>query len=330
MTLDLTTQYLGLKLSHPLIAAASPLTSTVEGMRRLEDAGAAAAVMASLYEETSPTAASRAGASPAGQKSEIPGEVSSYRTGIAGYLDTLSRAAEALEIPVIASINCTTPEGWCAYAREVEQAGAAAIELNFFATPRLGRSSADTETELVETVAAVRQSVRVPLAAKITSHFSAIDDIATRLVKAGADGLVLFNTSHEPDIDLDKLAITYPANLGNIANVRTSLLWIGLLSPRIKCSFAGSGGVATHNEVVKYLLAGADAVMTASALLQHGTEYLRQLVVGLSDWLEYRRYDSVRAIQGLRDASHFEGAEELLRTRHIAALRQYASSETVL
>ncbi len=327
---DLKTRYLGLELEHPLIAAASPLTATLDGMRRLEDAGAAAVVMASLYEEkvvaedTAYALLTEYGSYCQPEATDYFPSLPQYRHGISGHLGTLSRAAEALDIPVIASINGVTPEGWVDYAQQVEEAGAAAIELNFFATPHLGRTGFEWEAELVDVVRAIRDCTSIPLAVKIAPHFSAIADIAARLAGAGADGLVLFNTAHNPDIDLNTLAVVYPIDPGN---ARVAQLWIALLSPYIGASFAASGGVSTHDEVIKYLLVGADAVMTASALLRRGPEYLGLLVDGLSRWMEVRRYDSIDAIRGLRDVSHFPDAEDLLRARHIAALRQYVPEQ---
>lgn len=332
--MDLTTHYLGLRLDHPFVAAASPLTATLDGMRRLEDSGAAAVVMASLFQEqidAEDTAytllTDHGGYSQAEAQGYFP-ELPDYDKGINGQLETLRRATESLGIPVIASINCIDLDSWIDYARKVEQAGAAAIELNFFALPDLDSNAAEIESGLIDIVAGIRKSVRIPLAAKITCHFTAIGDMCTKLAAAGADGLVLFNSSHQPDIDLKTLDIVHPREL-EIGSTRLVALWIGLLSPRIKASFAGCGGVANHEDVVKYLLTGADAVMVTSPLLNMEPQYLEQMKTDLKNWLGHNGFASVRAIQGLRNASHFHHAEALLRARHIASTQNYVPKRLV-
>jgi dihydroorotate dehydrogenase (fumarate) len=326
----LATRYLGLQLAHPIVASASPLTATFDGMRRLEDAGAAAVVMSSLYEEqirAEDTAYARftehGSFSQAETGSYFP-ELPDYDSGISGHLETLRRATEALRIPVIASLNGTTAQGWVEHAKRLEQAGAAALELNIFSIPiDLDLSGAALEQQYIDIVREVKATVRIPISVKLAPYFSALPNLAAGLVRAGVDGLVLFNRLFAPDIDLKSLRMTRSLPLSTAAELPLSLVWIGLLSRRLKCSLAASRGVETEIEVVKYLLVGADVVMTTSALLRHGPQHLGAMRDGLDRWLAENRFDSVDAIRGLKDASRVENVDAFLRAQYVASLRDY-------
>ena len=238
--MSLATRYLGLQLAHPIVAAASPLTATLDGMRRLEDAGAAAVVMASLYEEqiraedTAYALYTEHGSNSQPEAGSYFPELPDYDSGVSGHLETLQRASEALEIPVIASLNGTTAEGWVGHARALEQAGAAAIELNVYSIPvDLAVSGAEVERQYLEIVRQVRSSVRIPVSVKLAPYFTSLPHMAAELVRAGADGLVLFNRYYAPDIDLLTLRVTRSLPLSTAAELPLSLVWIALLSRRL-------------------------------------------------------------------------------------------------
>jgi dihydroorotate dehydrogenase (fumarate) len=334
--MSLATRYLGLQLAHPIVAAASPLTATVDGLRRLEDAGAAAVVMASLYEEqirAEDTAYARyteQGSNSQPETTSYFPELPDYDSGVSGHLETLRCAAASLDIPVIASLNGTTAEGWIGHARALEQAGAAAIELNVYSVPiDPAVSGADVERQTLEVVREVASIVRVPVSVKLMPYFSSMPHMAAELVRAGAGGLVLFNRFYAPDIDLTTLEVTRSLPLSSAAELPLSLVWIALLSRRVPCSLAASRGVETEVEVIKYLLAGADVVTTASALLRYGPEYIGTLRDGVSRWLDANRFDSVEAIRGFKDATHAEHVDALFRAQYVAALTEYVPGKLV-
>ena len=327
--MSLATRYLGLQLAHPIVAAASPLTATLDGMRRLEDAGAAAVVMASLYEEqiraedTAYALYTEHGSNSQAEAVSYFPELPDYDSGVSGHLETLQRASEALDIPVIASLNGTTAEGWIGHARGLEQAGAAAIELNVYSVPvEPAISGAEVERRTLEVVRQVAASVRIPVAIKLMPYFSSMPHMAAELVEAGADGLVLFNRFYAPDIDLVTMRVTRSLPLSTAAELPLSLVWIALLSRRVACSLAAGRGVETEVEVVKYLLVGADAVTTASALLRHGPGHIATMRDGLERWLDANGFDSVNAIRGLKDATHVENVDALIRAQYVAALTE--------
>jgi dihydroorotate dehydrogenase (fumarate) len=330
MNIDLASRYLGLHLAHPIIASASPLTASFDGMRRLEDAGAAAVVMASLYEEQieaedthyATVTESTAGCHP--EAATYFPELPDYRHGISGRLETLRRAAEALDIPVIASLNGVSDDGWLDYAVELEQAGAAALELNLFVLPtELTVSGEAIERRYRDIVRHVTGKVSIPVSVKLPPFFSAAGHFVAQLESVGADGVVLFNRFFRPDLDLDTMSIKREANLSTPHDIHLPLTWIALLSRRVKLSLAAGTGVDSHIEVVKFLLAGADVVATASALLRHGADHMAALVDGLTGWLAQNGYVSVAEMRGALDATHVGRADMYLRTQYLRTLSDY-------
>lgn len=302
--MDLATIYLGLDLRNPLIASASPLTGTLDGLRRLEDAGAAAVVLPSLFEEEIEAEivardqlddlgagfAEANGFFPAGTLPEA---------GPRHQLNLIARARAALAIPVIASLNGTTDTGWTSYAKLAEQAGAQAIELNIYFPPTDPTlDAAVVEQRHVDVLAAVKHAVRVPVAVKLGAGFSALGAMIRRLDAAGADGFVLFNRFYQPDIDLATLRPWRHPSLSTKAEIRPGLLWIAELAGTLRAAIAASSGVETSEEVVKYLLVGADVVMTTSALLRRGPGHLRSLLEGLARWGEARDFGSLADLRG--------------------------------
>ena len=334
--MSLTTRYLGLTLAHPIVAAASPLTATLDGMRRLEDAGAAAVVMSSLYEEqiraedTAYALFTEHGSNSQAEAGSYFPELPDYDCGVSGHLETLRRASEALDVPVIASLNGTTTAGWLGHARALEEAGAAAIELNLYSIPiDPAVSGAEVERRTLEIVRQVAGIVKIPVSIKLVPYFTSMPHMAAELVRAGASGLILFNRLYAPDIDLATLRVTRSLPLSTAAELPLSLVWIAILSRRVECSLAASRGVETHEEVVKYLLVGADVVMTASALLRNGVQHVATMRTGLECWLDENGFDSVDAIRGLKDATHVENVDALLRAQYVAALTEYLPGKLI-
>jgi dihydroorotate dehydrogenase (fumarate) len=328
--MDLGTDYLGLTLRNPIIASASPLSADVSTIRQLEDFGAGAVVLPSLFEEQIRQEEQAEMLTSVGAESS-PEATSYFPAGIVynagphGYLDLVSRSRDAVDIPIIASLNGTTEAGWVDYARLIEQAGAAALELNIYriaSNPFI--TGAQAEADCVALVKAVRSQVGIPLAVKLHPYFSAFGALAIQLDQAGADGLVLFNRLYQPDIDLVQLRWSNDVELSYAGEIRLGLLWISLLSERLPhASLAASTGVQTADEVIKYLLAGADAVMTTSALLRHGPRHLRSLLSGLEVWLRARDFASVTAIKGLMRPPLDAKAEAHERENYFQSLSGY-------
>ena len=310
--MDTSTRYLGLDLRNPLVASASPLSNTVDGVRRLADAGVGAVVLYSLFEEQlRREAAQNAALADAGTESFA--ESLSYFPSVAEddpgprrYLSLLERAAAAVDVPVIASLNGASPGGWTDYARALAEAGAAAIELNIYHLPAdsptaqpFPLAGRDVEQRHVEILTTVKAVVRVPVAVKLSPYFSSTGEVALRLDRAGADGLVLFNRFVQPDIDPETLTVTPGFGLSSPAEGRLPRAWIALLAGRVRASLAATTGVEDADDVARYLLAGADVVMTASALLRHGAGHAGVLLDGLSGWMARKGFAAVSEFRGL-------------------------------
>jgi dihydroorotate dehydrogenase (fumarate) len=332
--MDLTTHYMRLRLRNPLIASASPLNGDVGTLRALEDYGAGAIVLPSIFEEQ--IVAERHEFE---RRTEVPATgfaeaqsyfptYNGYGFGPEGYLDMVRRAKEAIGIPVIASLNGVSDVGWVDYARGLQEAGADAIELNIYLIPAdptiTGRA---VEQHYLDVLAAVKASVSIPVAVKIGPYFSSVGAMARALADGGADALVLFNRFYEPDIDIATLRLSMDLELSTLAEIRLPLLWIAILYGQVPASLAASTGVETADEVFKYLLAGANTVMTTSSLLRHGVGHMRTLVDGLSALLAARKIESLDEIRGrmsqqnLKNPTAFERANyvHILQGYHIAA-----------
>jgi dihydroorotate dehydrogenase (fumarate) len=281
--MDLSTRYMGFELRHPVVASPSPLTRDIDGIRRLVDAGAAAIVMASVFEQ----------------------QVAADSGVLKERLETLRQASKRGGVPIIASLNGETLTGWVDFAKRLEEAGASAIELDLYRVPADPNETGQAlEHSYVDILRTVKAQVRVPVAVKLSPYFSAPGNMAKQLVEAGADGLVLFNRFYEGDIDLDSLLFKSDFQLSTPYDSRLPLMWISLLSGRLNTSLAATSGVWTYKEVVKYLLVGADAVMTTSALLKDGPQHLGTLVDGLTEWMESRGLNSVSEFKGRLAAAH--------------------------
>ncbi|MEX2114828.1 MAG: dihydroorotate dehydrogenase-like protein [Pirellulales bacterium] len=304
MAADTTTRYLGLKLANPLVVSACPLTGELDVLRRLEEYGAAAAVLPSLFEEQVQQVAV-ATHQTAGQPTAVVENISyfhelrEYNRGPDAYLKHVAAAKQAVSIPIIGSLNATAPGNWINYARRIEAAGADALELNlYFIATDFDTSSRDLEARYVSLVSAVRHEISIPLAVKICPYFTALPQLARRLVEAGADGLVLFNRFLQPDVDLDHMRCLPKLALSTPEEVRLPLRWIGLLHGRLDASLAASTGAHFADDVVKLLLVGADVVMVASTLYRNGVEGLRTLVGGVQYWLDSNDFQSLDQARG--------------------------------
>ena len=303
--MDLTSSYLGLTLKHPLVASASPLTATVAGIQRLEEAGAAAVVLPSLFEEQL-NAESRHLDHYLGYASEsfpealtyFP-EAASYQVGPEAYLDVIMKARAAVDIPIIGSLNGVSVGGWVDYARLIEDAGAHALELNLYYIPTdPDLSGSEVEAMYLEVLREVRRTVSIPIAMKLSPYFSATANMAAQLVAAGADGLVLFNRFYQPDFDLESLTVVPHLLLSHEWELRLPLRWVAILYGRIQADFAITSGVHGYEDVLKSVMAGASAVMLASELLRRGPDRIGAIVDDLTAWMTEREYESISQMRG--------------------------------
>jgi dihydroorotate dehydrogenase (fumarate) len=303
--MDLSTTYLGLKLPHPLMPGASPLVDDLDNVRRLEDAGAAAIVMHSLFEEQIAREqvahfvhTESHGYSFAEALTYFPSP-DAFALGPEEYLDQIRRIKQAVRVPVIASLNGYTDGGWLGHAQLMEQAGADALELNVYQLATDPEEDARAlEDRAVAMVKAVRGAVRIPVAVKLSPFYTTLAHFARRLDEAAADGLVLFNRFYQPDIDVDELQVRRSLHLSHSSELPLRLRWLAILSGKVRCSLAASGGVHSVTDALQALMAGADAVQVVSALLKFGPGYLGNLRQGLARWLEEHEYESLGQLKG--------------------------------
>ena len=332
MSVDLRTRYLGLELQHPIVASASPLTSSIDSLKRLQAAGVAAVVLPSLFEEQIEHEEMAAhnlmlyGAELSPEASGFFPEMQHYRTGPDQYLKLIEDAKKALSVPVIASLNGYTPGGWTGIARQIQDAGADAIELNvYFLAASIDDTSAAVEQRYVDLVESVTRQVGLPVAVKVAPYFSAMANMAARLTKAGASGLVLFNRFLQPDIVLEDLEVAPHLVLSTSDELRLALRWIAILRGRIDTSLAATGGAHTPDDVLKLLLAGADCVMLASSLLVKGPNHVATLVRGVRDWMAEREYTSVAQMKGSLSQQSCPDPGAFERANYMKALQSYRS-----
>jgi dihydroorotate dehydrogenase (fumarate) len=328
--MDLETTYLTLRLKSPLVPSASPLSQDIANLRAMEDAGAGAVVLHSLFEEQIEQETrtlwhymTSGMDSHAEALSYFP-EPREFRYGPHEYLEHVRHAREALGIPVIGSLNGSSPGGWTAYARLMQEAGAAAVELNLYDIPTdLELTSQDLERRLLEVVREVRRVLSVPLAVKIGPYFSTPAGMAVRLGKAGANGLVLFNRFYQPDIDLEELEVKPNLRLSGSDDLRLRLRWIAILHGRTPLSLAATGGVHEHEDVLKALMVGADVTMLCSALLRRGIGHLARVRAGLVRWMEEREYASVEQLKGSMSQRSCQDPRAFERASYMKALTGY-------
>lgn len=332
MSVDLRTRYLGLDLKHPIVASASPLTGSLDSLKRLEAAGAAAVVLPSLFEEQieheemSTYNLMLYGAELSPEATGFFPEPHSQASSADRYLALIADAKRALKVPVIASLNGYTPGGWTKIARQFESAGADAIELNvYFLATQLDDTSAAVEARYIELVRSVAGEVKIPVAVKVAPYFSAMANMAQRLTQAGAAGLVLFNRFMQPDIELEELEVAPHLVLSTSDELRLALRWIAILRGRVPASLAATGGAHTPDDVLKLLLAGADCVMLASSLLKKGPAHIGTLVRGVERWLAEREYSSVEQMKGSLSQQSCPDPDAFERANYMKALKSYTS-----
>ena len=305
--MDLSTTYLGMKLRTPFVAAASPLSRNIDDVKRLEDAGAAAVVFHSVFEEQF-------------EKSDDW----NFKVEPERYLHHIAQARDEVSIPIVASLNVAKPGIWVDYARRLGEAGAHALELNVYAIPTdMDRSGAEIEQACIEVLLAVKSVVTIPVAVKLSPFFSNMANMARRLDDAGADALVLFNRFCQPDIDLGKMDVSLTPMLRVPMEMRLPLRWIGILHGRVRANLAASGGIHRASDAVKMLLAGADVTMLCSVLLRHGPGDIKVFERELAEWLQQSRRDSVAEIKGLLSHKNCPDASAFERTQYARALDSY-------
>ncbi|HMA34967.1 MAG TPA: dihydroorotate dehydrogenase-like protein [Chloroflexia bacterium] len=329
--MNLTTTYLGLTLHSPLVPSASPLTGDLDNIKRLEDGGAAAIILPSLFEEqlTQESQAlhfhlTQGTYSFAEALTYFPVPADEFTFGPESYLEHIRQAKEAVDIPIIASLNGSSPGGWTGYARQMAQAGADALELNIYYIPtELTLTGTQVEQTYFDILHAVKAAVRIPVAVKLSPFFSNLAYMAGRLDEAGADALVLFNRFYQPDVDLDALEIRPRVLLSTPQALRLPLTWIGILYGRVQADLAATSGIHTAEDVVKMLMVGARVTLLCSALLKRGIGHLRVVEHDLRHWLEEHEYDSLAQLQGSMSQLHCPDPTAFERVQYIRALQTF-------
>jgi dihydroorotate dehydrogenase (fumarate) len=330
-TIDLSTTYLGMKLKNPLVASSSPMCEDVGNIRRMEDAGASAVVLHSLFEEQIALESYdldrfiSAGEEVGPEATTNFPDMLGYNRGPEGYLKHIRKAKEAVSIPVIASLNGTSVGGWIRYAKEMQQAGADALELNIYYIPVDAEVTGEqVEQKYCDLVREVKAAVHIPVAVKLGPYFSSMVNMAKRLEAAGADALVLFNRFYQPDFDLESLEVVPNLILSNQYELLLRLNWIAVLYGNIKPDMALTGGVHTATDVVKAMMAGAKVAMTTSALLKKGITYLDTMLTELLVWLGDHEYDSIRQMQGSMSRNSVPQPQAFERANYMKVLSSYA------
>ncbi|PYJ94783.1 MAG: dihydroorotate dehydrogenase-like protein [Verrucomicrobia bacterium] len=309
--MDLGTTYLGIGLRTPLVPSASPLSEDLDKIRQMEQAGASAVVLHSLFEEqTEADAAAKA----------------EFRVGPKAYLEHIRRAKSAVKIPIIGSLNCTTLGGWISYTRQITEAGADALELNIYRIPTQPNVTGSTiEETYIDTVRTVRAATKIPLAVKLSPYFSNFANVAQRFDALGADGLVLFNRFYQPDIDLEKMEVTPNLTLSVPADMRLALHWIGILYGKIRANLAATSGIYQAYEVIKMILAGADVTMLCSALMRYGIANIQKIEMETAAWLEDHRCSSLSEIKGRMSQKNCPDPSAFERAQYVRGLSSYTS-----
>ena len=328
--MDLSTSYLGLHLKNPLVPSASPLTRTADSMKRLEDAGAAAVVMHSVFEEQIQHEAAEldhyllSGTESFAEALSYLPEASEYFLGPEEYVSQLAKAKESLSIPVIASLNGVSTGGWIQYAKKFEEAGADAIELNVYyvaADPRM--SGVDVEQRYIDVLKAVKSTVKIPVAIKLSPYFSSMSNMAKRLDEHGANGLVLFNRFYQPDINLEELEIEPSVVLSGSEATRLPLRWIAILYKKVNADLAATTGIHTGEDVIKMTMAGANVTMVCSSLLRNGAKRIGEIINGAQKWMIEREYESLDQMRGSMSHKSVANPAALERANYMKALNSY-------
>ncbi|MBS1254015.1 MAG: NAD-dependent dihydropyrimidine dehydrogenase subunit PreA [Anaerolineales bacterium] len=333
--MDLTTTYLGMDLKHPIVPSASPLSESVDGIRRMEDAGAAAVVMYSLFEEQIELESQQLdhylsyGAESFAEALTYFPDMEEYDVGPVEYVELVRKAKEAVDIPIIGSLNGVSPGGWIEYAQDIEAAGADALELNTYYVATDPRMTAqDVEQMYLDVVRDVKKSVSVPVAVKLSPYFSATANMAQQLAVAGVDALVLFNRFYQPDFDLDSLEVVPHLVLSNSSEMRLPLRWVAVLYGRVDVDFAITSGVHTVEDVVKGLMAGANITMMASELLHNGLGRIGEILLDMKVWMQDHEYESVAQMQGSMSQENVGDTAAFERANYMKVLGSWRPDPT--
>jgi dihydroorotate dehydrogenase (fumarate) len=328
--MDLSTTYLGMKLKNPLVVSASPLSRSMESMRRLEDAGASAIVMHSLFEEQitheeeSLEHYKTYGTESYAEALSYFHDMGDYHFGPDEYLELLAKASSRLEIPIVSSLNGVTPGGWTHYAKEMEEAGASALELNVYFIPTDGTvPGVEVENRYADLLKQVRNTVKIPIAIKLSPFFSSIPNAVQRLVRDGADGLVLFNRFYQPDIDLEELDVKPGVGLSDSYANRLPMRWIGILYGKVKASLAATSGIHTAEDVLKLTMVGADVTMMCSALLMHGPDHISKVLKNVEHWMKEHEYESIEQMKGSLSHKSIADPSAYERANYMKALNRF-------
>ncbi len=328
--MDLSTTYLGMKLKNPLVVSASPLSRSMESMQRLEDAGASAIVMHSLFEEQITHEADELdhyktyGTESFAEALSYFPDTGDYHLGPEEYLELVAKASNKLNIPIIASLNGVTPGGWIDYAKKMVEADASALELNIYYIPTEGTlSGVEVENRYTDMVKKLRSKVKIPISIKLSPFFSSIPNIAQSLVREGADGLVLFNRFYQPDIDLEELNVKPDVGLSDSYANRLSMRWIGILYGKLKASLAATSGIHTAEDVLKLTMVGADVTMMCSALLMHGKEHIGKVLKDVERWMKEHEYESIEQMKGSLSHKSIAEPSAYERANYMKALNRY-------
>lgn len=306
--MDLTTKYLGLSLRSPLVPSASPLSEKIDNVRAMEQAGAAAVVFHSLFEE------------------QIEAIAPEFRVDPNTYLENIAQAKRAVAIPIIGSLNCTTLGGWISYARRITDAGADALELNIYKIPtRTEISGSIIEDVYTDTVRSVRAATKIPLAVKLSPYFSSLANMAASLDALNVDGLVLFNRFYQPDIDLEKMEVAPNFTLSTPADMRLPLHWIGILYGKIRANLAATSGIYQAQDVIKLVMAGADVTMLCSALMRHGITHIQRIEMDLAAWVQEHGHKSLRELKGIMSQQNCPDPSAFERAQYVRGLSSYTS-----
>lgn len=331
--MDLSASYLGLTLRNPLVVSPSPLSEDVANIKKMEDAGAGAVVLHSLFEEQIRLEADEldrnltAGELAGPDAATFFPDLSAYKIGPEQYLYLIRKAKSAVGIPVIASLNGISSGGWTGYARKIEEAGADALELNIYTIPTSPEvTAAQVEDRYVQLVRDVRAAVKIPLAVKLAPYFSATANLAARLEAAGANGLVLFNRFYEPDFDIESLEVVPRLHLSDSSELLLRLHWVAILYGQVKADLAITGGVHTAEDVLKSMMAGAKVAMMTSAILKQGIGHIASVQKDMLAWMQAHEYDSVRQMQGSMSQKSVKDPNAFLRANYLRVLNSYAST----
>lgn len=328
--MDLSTKYLGLTLKSPLVASASPLSEDISNIKKLEDAGVGAVVLHSLFEEQirmeqeEANFLSTQGTEAFAESLSYFPEVEDYKLGPELYLEHIQKSKASVDIPIIASLNGSSLGGWTDYAKEMESAGADAIELNIYNIPTdANMSGADVEQQYIDILKAVKGAVKVPVALKLSPYFSNFSNMAKRFDEARADALVLFNRFYQPDIDLDEFEVKPNILLSQSHAMRLPMRWIAILKDNIKADLAASSGIHTGTDVIKMLLVGAKVTMLCSSLLKHGISHVKNIENHMKQWMEENDYNSVSELLGSMSQQKTGEPSSFERAQYMKALTKY-------